>query len=353
MSKKQTKSARNGKIDLIRFLCAVSIAGYHLGCSVKYENEWFMCGYMAVEFFFIVSGYLLAKSLAKVQIGNDDDYLNACVSSVWKRYLTFIPYYLVVVILTLIAWVPAFELTFEEWKIKALEAIPNILLLQMFGFKTADWFIPTWYLSAMMASIMILSPILLKKGKFYSLYISPAVSFLLLGLVYKKFGNFNVNSFSWDGIINYGMFRAFAEISLGCTAYYIVSSGYLQKLNKVVLYVIGYLCTAGLIAYIYIGREPALQFSMILLSFAAVMITFFDNDTLKFLNNGFVYLLGRLSLPVFLTHSIVRYQILDVPTLNTYGAQVSAFFMSTLLLSVVCIVIGDFINKRITVKKRK
>ena len=59
---KSMKEKRNGIISLWKFLFAIVIAFFH--CSQFYQdikNPFFPGGYIAVEFFFIVSGFYLAK----------------------------------------------------------------------------------------------------------------------------------------------------------------------------------------------------------------------------------------------------------------------------------------------------
>lgn len=53
---------RNGEIDFLKFVFAIIIAGYH--ASIFYNSESYTLwptGYIGVEFYFIVAGFLLAK----------------------------------------------------------------------------------------------------------------------------------------------------------------------------------------------------------------------------------------------------------------------------------------------------
>ena len=50
---------RNGTIDFFRFVFAAGIVFYHARPLI--QQELFVCGYIGVEFFFLVSGYLLMK----------------------------------------------------------------------------------------------------------------------------------------------------------------------------------------------------------------------------------------------------------------------------------------------------
>ena len=58
-------SKRNQTIELLRFFFAVVIVLYH--GRVIFPISLFPSGYLAVEFFFIVSGYMMVKSSKKQQ----------------------------------------------------------------------------------------------------------------------------------------------------------------------------------------------------------------------------------------------------------------------------------------------
>lgn len=57
---------RNGEIDILRAAFAIIILIYH--CHIIYlkSANYFIRGYLGVEFFFLVSGYYLAKNAKKV-----------------------------------------------------------------------------------------------------------------------------------------------------------------------------------------------------------------------------------------------------------------------------------------------
>ena len=58
---------RNGKIDFLRLFFAVIIVLHHSRYVLGYEESIFIGGALAVEFFFIVSGYLMMAHIAKLE----------------------------------------------------------------------------------------------------------------------------------------------------------------------------------------------------------------------------------------------------------------------------------------------
>ena len=95
---KQLKPSRNGSIDLMKFVFTLVIMLFH-------TNKLFGGGYIAVDFFFVVSGYLMAVSMEKrmtrqsqkpVPLGQDT------VSFLLHKAGGIFPYYVVVFVLTFI-----------------------------------------------------------------------------------------------------------------------------------------------------------------------------------------------------------------------------------------------------------
>jgi peptidoglycan/LPS O-acetylase OafA/YrhL len=67
---KQSKP-RNNIVELFRFIYSLLVVGYHVQFSYSDEKiDFFENGALAVEFFFLLSGYFLARSLEK--LGKDE-----------------------------------------------------------------------------------------------------------------------------------------------------------------------------------------------------------------------------------------------------------------------------------------
>ncbi len=102
MEKQTVSSPRNGKTDLLKFLFAVTVAIYHFNCTTEYKKEIFNSAYMAVEFFFLVSGYFMAKTLSKLENRKDIDVLKESLKFSKKKYMSIFPYHVYAYILTII-----------------------------------------------------------------------------------------------------------------------------------------------------------------------------------------------------------------------------------------------------------
>ena len=76
-----TKSRKNGRVEFLRFIFALAILFFHIHKRFAGDDvielgntglNFFARGYIGVEFFFLVSGYLLAASAeAKREVSTD------------------------------------------------------------------------------------------------------------------------------------------------------------------------------------------------------------------------------------------------------------------------------------------
>ncbi len=76
----QKQTTRNGLIELYRFLFAMWVVWYH--GFFAFKNQFFNHGYIAVEFFFILSGFYIIKSIDKQ---SDKPFFTGLWQMLWSR----------------------------------------------------------------------------------------------------------------------------------------------------------------------------------------------------------------------------------------------------------------------------
>ena len=334
------KPARNGKIDLLKFIFSMIVATYHFGNSVHYSNERFNKGYFAVEFFFIVSGYLFAKSLSKYDNKENINIINESVAFMKKKYVTFFSPHIVLYIATMICLVNYYKITLKELFVKMLNSVPDFLLLHMFGVESIQWLGHEWYLSSMIIVMFILTPVMMKYRKQFSLYIAPVLSLLTLTALVQKFGHLDTVK-AWFGFAYSGLFRAFSEILIGCVCYAVAERGVIERINKKLLYVMEFLSYFLVIFYMTNDYSNKAELSLVYILALGVMISFSNKTSLKFLNNKFVYFLGKLSLPVYLCHIGVRSYILKLQWAYGYTSYLAVFLLTVIAVSLVFMFVSD------------
>ena len=212
-------SKRNGVIELMRFLMSLFVVGYHTRLAADYGgNSMFEYGYFAVEFFFVLSGFLLAGSLERAYASENNVFLDTG-KFMWKKVKALLPYHLTAVVL-MIAVLGAFDAAFLGERL-ASGGWTGIFLVQSFVvWTTCEGIVmQEWYLSTMLLVMLLVYPLsrLLAKKIKKRVFI-PVVLLCLLGVVAIAVG-FGTNwQFAWNFSVD---LRGFGEMCLGMMLFYL------------------------------------------------------------------------------------------------------------------------------------
>ena len=351
------KEKRNGIISLWKFLFAIVIAFFH--CSQFYQdikNPFFPGGYIAVEFFFIVSGFFFAasalkKRYSKKTIGTDT------LKFIYKKICSFIPYILIAYIFSLIV-----QAYYSNWGIsKILNSFWNLCLLKYFGFGDVIMLGQLWYIAYMLLVMFILYPIVVKyKANFIKL-ISPIIVIISLGFLYETYGTINHLDKIFYGMIPTGILRALAEINIGMIVFLISSKIKNISFKKIFLIITSViselLLVTILLVILFIPNIKKYELIMLLmLSISLIIFTSNKCIELKLLSNKIIYFLEKLSLPIYLNHTIFVV-ILDYGSLFQKFSPISKSIITvvaTIIFSIIEIKIITYIqNKKIINKIKK
>ena len=310
---------RNGTIDFFRFIFSMTIVLFHSNkFAVDLEHTWFPRGTLGVEFFFIVSGFLLGMSL----ISNPEEKTGSelCKDTymyIGRKIKGIFPDYGV-------AFIVAFIAMSYYWRPKSLLAlvsmfaktIPEFTFLSMAGFPATAVNGVDWYLSALFLSLLILYPIARRNPKRFVYLISPVVAIFLIGRVFMNFSAINairigVGKANWNYFLHPGMFRAIGEICFGTwliLPYQRIKELRFSKIGKVLYSTLEVGCYIIVLLIMYkMPGNSAGDFPLVLLLGIGIMASFAHKGILSdFMDNRLSAALGKLSLDVFLCNLFWR-----------------------------------------------
>lgn len=279
---------KQNSIYFWRIIFTLMIVLLHFGIS----GGW----YIAADFFFLVSGYLLAYK------GEDHSVTPLAYGK--KRIRQLYPQYLAAILLYFIAANIIYGTPTERLPLYFFQAIPQFLCLQSVGpaviFPCNS---PGWYVSALLIDSCILYFLFqkLRKNTFYLL--CGILSVLCLGYFVVCLGNMDF----WiehHYYISDGLLRGFFEMYLGMLAFYI-NQTLLQKWQEIpsrVLDVIEYASFLVVIIGSFFLRRTAFDFLWLVLLFLGVLLAFRHHDTTMFQNRK-LRSLSDLTYTMFLFHS--------------------------------------------------
>ncbi len=294
---------RLGEVEFLRFVFALIVAIHHSRFLVGDSNCYFLKGSFAVEFFFLLSGYLLMQSIEKMSptVGNLGEETFSFIS---KKYKSLYP---AVLIAWLIALVAGFFLV-NDTPIQTLfiDSVWEASLLQMSGLKIGlSLNASTWYLSSMLLCMIVLFPLIRRYKQTAVKLIIPVCSILILGWMCREYTHPR-NPTAWTGFTFRGNLRAFAEIGLGTSCYLIskkLSEFNFNRFARVFLTLIKWFFYSAVILYMYFPGSVKNDFFFIAVLMIAISLTFSKQCIdCNLYNNKLVYFLGKYSLYLFLGH---------------------------------------------------
>lgn len=311
-----TGGKRNCEFDFWKFVAAIYVVLVHSYNLFQGDFLVAKSGYLAVEFFFIVSGFMFAGSVFR----DDRPFSKHTIGAetwkfLWKRINGFLPYYLIgftvsATLLSIRRNVPLASMAQHP------EIIFDIIPLRECGFPIMDLFGVSWYLSSLLMAMLIMYPMFRFAKEMFSDWLAPLFAIMLLGhlyMAYGKIGGMHVQK-SLCGLLTVNTLRAISEMCLGVTAYRVsklIASAETTRLKSSILSALELACMIYACVRMSKPCSGPAQFATIFMFAVAVSVmgsgTAFVNRLFRNKASAF---LGKISLPLFLTHCIVRWGIL-------------------------------------------
>lgn len=330
---------KKGSIELWRFVFTIGIAIMHFG----HPNGF----YIAVDFFFMLSGYLIANSVC--YSGGSRSGSDIYTHKLKRLY----PQYFVAYFLMLIWNIFIYGCTINETF--CADAILELLFAQMlFPYTNAINGI-TWYVSALVICLPVVIALIKYHRHIYSAVIAPVIaviaySFLLGGWGHVDFG------FVWLGYINGGLIRAVGGLSAGVFCYYI-SCRYEEQIKSIHKHLLSTMeCLIGLIVIVCASnlRQTKMDAVLIILLAMLIVIAFHDNGWFaKLCDHSIIKWIGNLSYSIYLNQLFVG-GIIDKLLGEKFDSTVCTilYVIVLILISILTDNLIRWIDKRLGTKKK-
>lgn len=266
------KTSKNSLIELMRFLFALWVLYYHH--YVPYKCDLFSDGYLAVEFFFVLSGFFLVRSI--------DKYTSMPAR---EGFFGFLKHrFMTIALPFVIGEVFVFAYVF-------LFGIPEYNIL--FGYL---WYIRDLFIA--MAVIFLLRRIIKRDFWFYALLLCMSIT--------AMFAFSRIPLLAWPG----GPFRSIAAMPLGMLAAIIPKlslkkrDGEQNKSATYLLAALGLLLVAAACIYVIVLPQKSMLLKCLLVMAGYPLLLYFAS-CVKFNCKLFDWL-GSLSFPIYAFQCIIR-----------------------------------------------
>lgn len=159
------KKARNGVLDCLKFLFSIVVVLYHARkVSLNSGVQFVRSGYLGVEFFFVVSGVMLAASVERIraagQIRSPGDVLKSTYAYMKHRIAALMPNYYVALLIAFVVYLFGQSFNVQLGSL-LVQMIPEILLITETGIEGCVVNQACWYLSAMLLVILVMYPLMI------------------------------------------------------------------------------------------------------------------------------------------------------------------------------------------------
>jgi peptidoglycan/LPS O-acetylase OafA/YrhL len=294
--------------DSWRGLCAVLVALLHYHATWHlYEFPLIRNSYLFVDFFFVLSGFVIAHAYGH-RIGDLVDFGRFVVlrfGRLWPLHAAVLGLFLVVELaaLALEPWLggayprPPFT---ESRSVVAI--LTNILMAHSLGFHSdVTWNFPSWSISVEFYTYLVFATVLLVLPRYRVFAALALIAFAVGVLVMAGPG-------SMDVTVHYGIFRCLAGFFLGCLTFraYRATVKRLDggRMPGADLLEVG--CTVLVLAFIAVAGTGPLSFLAPLVFTAAVFVFAFEGGFVsRFMKNPLLLRLGALSYSIYMVHAFV------------------------------------------------
>lgn len=353
---------KNSYVELLRFIFMGILLLHHTGnygLSPYISN----CpsGYIIVEFFYILVGCFAMRHIAKEgeKIANPMRYSMGYTLNKLKRLF---PYALISTLVCYVWYIIdnydsmegikdvcwAFtNMFYETFFLTFSGAFPGAAA----NFKNA----PLWFLAGMLMALPIIMYIAIKCEDFFKHYLVWFAPTVIFGWLITSWGNFAV----WDmykGFLYGGVWRAFADITLGCAAYYI--SEYIAEYVKLKKLDGNSLFTAFLTVF-EVGIMAMCVYSCTIWpeTYHLVTIIIFMAIGLGIEMSGCTYTsrmrvkalnyIGSLTMPIYCIHWPVMLRVNEKMEGASVEAKIGVYVGITIVAAVVLKLVIDVCSKKI------
>lgn len=344
--------ARNSTIDLLKFIFAVTIVIFHGGTNLWHgaKGEYPMSGgAIGVEFFFIVSGYLMVASesrRAEKRVSLVDD---TC-SFIRGKIRSLLPAYF-------IAWLSAFVFTnLSEGDVSLPRLIKRLSysvfelgMVPMSGLNFYRVNHATWYISAMLLGMVILYPLLAKKRNLFLNIIAPFAAIMLSGYLYQTYGGGLEKPAAFDGFMLKGLERAIACMCIGAVCWNVVHKFKERKYTKfaaVLLTLLEAGCYGYVLLFAWFMSHSAGDYVCIILLAIALTITFSGKSFMAIRDSRICGWLGEWSLYLFLNNGYWAHVMRNLYPESAYSETMPRYLLCVVVSSLSILFLSNFLKKR-------
>lgn len=289
---------KNYKIELVRFIAACLIMDAHFDNG--YLHNIFHFTWVYVDFFFIITGYLTAKKMLQI-INLNEKFSFRKLFVVFKEvyFNKFVALLGFTIVPTIIRYLGYLVKRFHSFSIlQIIDEIKNMFLeiIYLGQFVPNYKMFPLWYIYILVIVLPIFIILLFVKSKVIKFVIFIFYSIYYFNIGYLFPGHSTIAHFV----------RCCNGIGMGYMAYEISNGLQIIKPNKYLDSFITILELLSFLSPILLDAFGMGEFRLILVChFLFIICSFSNRSIIDLKENNLMLYLGRLSIPIYVWHTII------------------------------------------------
>ena len=348
---------KNGRVEMLRFLFALAILFFHIHKRFAVNGNiglgntgiyFFNHGYIGVEFFFLVSCYLLAASAFAKRNKPADKIGSETAKLMAKKIGNIFPYHIFAMILTIAVNAYFLENTASGRYHYVVDSWASVFFLQVFGFDSTWVNKLTWYLDVWLMVTFIFYYFLRKHYDTFVKIVCPLLALFVLGYMAHEYNSL-AGIDGWTGHFYKCFLRGLAEMALGCSAFSMT-----RRLNKVHFTKVGHvmLAVAEAAAYLLVlryavtGLNPKYSFPILFVMTLGLILTFSEvNPASDFFDKPIFDWCGKMSLLIYLNQFYCIRLVQSLLPNISFALKVVACTVLTFIGAYACDFVVAWFNK--------
>lgn len=315
---------RNNSLDFFKIIFVLLLVVHH-------SQIFIIRGYIAVEFFFFVSGYFLCKTYNENTDLNTFEYLKKRLTKLYPHYI--FSFLILFFIKNIYCGLDGFDVK------TIISAVPESVLLQSVGiFHEKSINYPCWYMSVLITASTLIF-FLLKKLSLKR-YILFAILVILCVYIYLFYcGSLEI----WDSIYFFYIpwWRGFADLLLGTLLFYFNKKNIWSNVNIKVIHILELLFLSVLILCIIYKNEKRLDFLSVICIYVYVSILL---TSFSFFNRVSRVRLIKWEYAIYLNHAFIIY-VMNIVFNNYFHGFLNSDIVRVAILLLITIIYSAFTTR--------
>lgn len=337
------KHERNGRIEMLRITATLCIAVYHFEWVYLGTARFLQHFYIWVEFFFVLSGFFLAKNAAKQNEIKNNTKAVSSIHYVWNELKKLYPLYLISFFFGFVVDHLSSDVTINSFIADLWTAKWEVVLGNIFMFDSVlkSYNVTSTYIASMLFVSLPLHYLISRNKEIYICCLAPLFVTIGYGRIITLYGNLS-QWYSYDGYLTSSVIRALAGMSLG-TLFYLVIVELLRYRRKTQI-VLECICVISFFALVIC--KNAISFNDLIMwpfLFGGIISILYLNPLVNGKLNLAFTKIGRMAYPIFSFHyGVLLIMNKCIPGLG-YRKGLPLF---ALALVVICVIVVTVRNVR-------